>query len=409
MKILFLTGIYPSDEKSNFNDLVKKGHLQNAANVFQWGIIEGLNNNEVDFEVISFPFLPCFPMRFKTIYTPSLSIMHNNQLIGKIYKYCALPFIKRMSLKYRLRNVVKKWLDSNKVYEGEIVIMTYTALSWMTYALEPLKKAYDFKICSIIPDLVDDATNPVFGLSLVKKIQAMMEQRRVKKSYGIIDCYVLLSEAMQEKIPQAVGNHIVVEGVASVKNVPEIKAKIGNVKTLLYTGSLEYFTGVRNLVEAFCQTNNENFRLIICGDGPLSPYVSEMSKCDTRIIYMGTVTRDISVDLQRKSTLLINPRLPQETLTRYSFPSKTMEYMMSGTPMIGYRLDGIPKEYYNYFYIPEDFSIESLRDKITEVLSLSPSVLYRKAKEAQEFLINNKTSTIQVRRVVDYLSRSVLD
>lgn len=407
MKVLFITGVYSQEAESYFRQKVRNGALQNAANTFQWGIIEGLMANNVDFEVISFPFLPCFP-KYKRIYTRDSHIKYGGEDIGKIYKYCTLPIVKEFSLRFRLRQIVKEWLSGISTSAGDAIIMTYTPMSWMTYALRPLKKIYKFRICSIVPDLVDDATNPVFKLPFYKYIQACIEQRKVWRSYSFIDNYVLLSEQMQEKIPQAVNNNVVVEGIASVNSVPEIRMKNSPIRTLLYTGSLEYFTGVKNLVDAFMLTTNPNYRLVICGDGPLVDYIMNNSERDSRIKYNGIVPRKNAVELQQQATALINPRLPNISLTQYSFPSKTIEYLLSGTPMIGYRLAGIPPEYYDFFYTVEDTSVISLKDKIDVVLSLEDTELMSMAFKAQNFILNNKTAENQVRRILVYLNNTVL-
>lgn len=403
MKILFVTGIYAKESEDYFRHNVRDASLQNAANVFQWGVIEGLYQNQVDFEVVSFPFLPCFPVNYRMLYTLNDDIKLNGTVVGKQCAYCTVPVIKQLSMQYRLHDYVKQWLIKNDSEHNDLVILTYTPMSWMIYPLKSLKKKYKFRICSIIPDLIDDATNPVFKLSPHKYIQARIEQNLIWNSYPYIDKYVLLSEQMQDKIPQARNNFVRVEGLAQVPVIPKVEEKYNTIKTLLYTGSLEYFTGVKNLIDAFLMTSNPEYRLVVCGDGPLADYIVNSSHRDDRIIYKGIVSREESVKLQGESTLLVNPRIPEVSLTMYSFPSKTMEYLISGTPMIGYRLDGIPEEYYEHFYIPEDFSVVSLKETIMSVLSLPSYALYEKARKAQDFILNNKTPGIQVRKIIDYL------
>ena len=58
------------------------------------------------------------------------------------------------------------------------------------------------------------------------------------------------------------------------------------------------------------------------------------SKKDNRIVFKGMVPNKIVVEDQLKATLLVNPRPSIGEFTRYSFPSKNMEYMVSGTPMV---------------------------------------------------------------------------
>ena len=57
---------------------------------------------------------------------------------------------------------------------------------------------------------------------------------------------------------------------------------------------------------------------------------------------MGCVTNDEIVRLQCEATLLVNPRPSDKEFCKYSFPSKTIEYMASGTPVLMTKLPGVP-------------------------------------------------------------------
>lgn len=81
-----------------------------------------------------------------------------------------------------------------------------------------------------------------------------------------------------------------------------------------------------------------------------------------------------------------------------------MEYMTSGTPMIGYHLEGIPNEYYNYMYTPVDLSVEALTDCIEKTLKLSQYELDAMALSAINYITQYKNSKVQVQRIVDFLS-----
>ena len=157
------------------------------------------------------------------------------------------------------------------------------------------------------------------------------------------------------------------------------------------------------LVDAFMLTTDSRFRLVLCGSGVLREYVEKAALSDKRIVYKGRVSHDEVVRLQRNSTMLINPRRPNGGITKYSFPSKTMEYMSSLTPMIGYHLEGIPEEYYQYMYTPKDLTQKSLAECINQTLSLPLSVLQEKADAAFKFVAENKNSVAQVQRMIDFL------
>lgn len=403
MKILFITGLYPKESEPMLRNMSGKVGLSNAANAFQWSIIEGLFDNGADFEVVSYPFLVGYP-RFQRMYSPKGDIMYKGRKIGVMQPYNTFFLIKDLSKRYRLRHFVSKWLKANYCKNEKIVLMTYTPASCFIPAIIPFKKKYpNLEICSIIADLVDDMTNPVFHLSFPKYLQAKLEQRSVWASYKYIDKFVLLAEAMSDKIPQSKNNHIVVEGISNKVPDLDIPLKYSTQKTLLYAGAIQQFTGILDLVEAFKKTTNSTFRLIICGGGDCQDKLKTLISDDSRIEYKGILSRDEVLTLQKKSTALINPRKPNISLTKYSFPSKTMEYLASGTPMIGYQLDGIPTEYYPYIFTPKDLSNTALTECIDTVLTSSPEMLRKCGKESRDFIKNNKEGKHQVEKIIKYL------
>jgi len=104
--------------------------------------------------------------------------------------------------------------------------------------------------------------------------------------------------------------------------------------------------------------------------------------------------------LQRKATLLINPRDGVEEFTKYSFPSKTIEYLSSGTPTILYKLKGIPEEYYNYCYTCDFEGAEGLTETIVRVLNIPSDERESMGEKAKKFILNNKNETIQSKKII---------
>ena len=101
--------------------------------------------------------------------------------------------------------------------------------------------------------------------------------------------------------------------------------------------------------------------------------------------------------------LLVNPRTPEGEFTKYSFPSKTMEYMASGVPVLMYRLPGIPEEYFNYCYKVEDVGETALTKAIEDVLNKSSEELANMGKSAREFILEHKNPIAQMGKVVEFI------
>ena len=239
--------------------------------------------------------------------------------------------------------------------------------------------------------------------SLLKRIQCRNEYKQVHKAYSGIDKYILLSKPMEEKIHEAIGKNIVIEGIYSPQQntiVPQPSV----AKNLLYTGSLEKFAGVKQLVDAFLKTKGKDLKLDICGSGAMADYIKAKAEEDSRIIFHGRVTRCMALKMQKEAKFLINPRQPNGGITKYSFPSKTMEYLASGTPMIGYMLEGFPEEYKQHIYSPSSLSLDALTKCIEQCLNKDNTEIQKHALMAQAFILREKTSRRQIARLIEFLN-----
>ena len=403
MKILFISSIIPQEYFLCLQANSKVG-IGGASDVFQKAVLQGLVENEADFDIISYPTLGCFPHNYKKIFTPQGVFEVANGKKGKLRRYCTILGIKEKSLQWRAKRDIGKWLKANNAAEEPVAVLTYNFDTPVMLAVAKLKKQYPkIVISTIVTDLVDNIYDFASNNSFFKRIQQDKLIKYTRKLYPVVNKYILLTAHMTEKIPDAKGKYIVVEGIAARKSYDVPSKNPSDIKSLLYTGVLEEFGGVKSLVDAFLLTTDPSFRLVICGSGILAKYIKEKALNDNRIIYKGLVSRDEALKLQRESTALINPRQPNGNITKYSFPSKTMEYLSSGTPMIGYRLEGISNEYLEHIYTVESLDIQALADKITEVLSKPQSELDQKAAAAMTFIYENKTAKIQVARIIDFI------
>jgi len=90
---------------------------------------------------------------------------------------------------------------------------------------------------------------------------------------------------------------------------------------------------------------------------------------------------------------------------KYSFPSKTMEYMASGTPVLTTVLPGMPKEYHPYVFLLEDETADGIADMLTKVLAHSDEELFQKGNEARTFVLEQKNNVIQARKILEMLGK----
>ena len=216
--------------------------------------------------------------------------------------------------------------------------------------------------------------------------------------------YIVLTEQMKERLSSK-KPVIVLEGhidsdMLQSENTMDKKYKN---KVCLYAGALHKKYGVEKMVKAFVTADMNDAELHIYGDGD---YVEDLKKLDHNSIkYLGVIPNEEITAEELKATVLINPRPSDAEFTKYSFPSKNMEYMASGTPVLTTKLPGMPEEYLEHVYIFNNESIEGMSRTLKEVLTKSRKELHQKGLAAKKFVLENKTETIQARKILEFVQQ----
>ena len=216
--------------------------------------------------------------------------------------------------------------------------------------------------------------------------------------------YVLLTEQMNTVVNKKNRPYIIMEGLVDSKmkssqNELDLKSP---EKIIIYAGGLYEKYGVKKLIDAFKKTDDTLARLHLYGAGEMVKHMTDFIGDDERIIFKGMVPNKVVVEDQLKATLLVNPRPTNEEFTKYSFPSKNMEYMVSGTPTLTTKLPGMPKEYTNHVYLFEDESVDGMHKTLENILLNSREELHQFGKQAKEFVLLNKNNVVQSARILEF-------
>lgn len=126
---------------------------------------------------------------------------------------------------------------------------------------------------------------------------------------------------------------------------------------------------------------------------------------DKRIRYYGEIPNKIIIEKQLQATLLVNPRPSAAEYTKYSFPSKNMEYMVSGTPLATTALPGMPDEYLPLVYLFEDESVNGMYSTLNDLLKKPIKELNNFGLIAKDFVITHKNNFEQARRVTNFVEQ----
>ncbi|MBQ4242436.1 MAG: glycosyltransferase [Lachnospiraceae bacterium] len=214
--------------------------------------------------------------------------------------------------------------------------------------------------------------------------------------------YVFLTEQMNDRINDEGRPCAVVEGMADARSAQGTEDRVSREtapRILLYTGNLNRKYGVGKLVEAYIKAEIPDTQLHIAGAGDMAEDIRKLAGEHENVVYCGLVDPDEAERMQKEAYLLINPRPSEAEYTRYSFPSKTIEYMASGTPVLMTDLPGVPEEYKEYVYLIKDESTEGIAKALKDVLAGPASELEEKGEKARRFVMENKNNRLQAEKV----------
>ena len=223
--------------------------------------------------------------------------------------------------------------------------------------------------------------------------------------------YLLLTEQMSEVVNPKKRPYIVMEGHVDQSMAAKENALDGKYEkqVILYAGSLMEIYGIGNLVEGFLTAQLPNAELHIYGSGDYTEKLKKQAEGNKAVRYFGVAPNCDIVEAELAATLLVNPRPTNEDYTKYSFPSKNMEYMASGTPVLTTKLPGMPEEYYPYVYLLEEESAEGIAKALKEILSKPTEELAQKGAAAKKFVMEKKNYISQAKKLLDMLNNIMPD
>lgn len=395
MKLMFLGGFFEKEmEEEIIND--SKGTVQYAANKFQWNLIDGFQRqSDIELSLLSAPFIGAFPKYYKKTYFKNEDDIYVN--FNNIWGYKNIA---------RKRGLQKQIVDFAKQESNKKVIIVYSPHTPFLQAAVYAKKIDpSIHICLVVPDL-PEFMNLNDKKTIVYQIFKKIDIKVLYKNLKYVSTFVLLTDQMREMLPINQSPYTVVEGlVKHQKNITlnESKKSLDSQKSILYTGTLNKKFGVINLVKAFIEMNREDVILNICGSGDSEEEIKKYSKKYLNLKFWGQVSNDKALDLQSNATILVNPRQNNELFTRYSFPSKNMEYLLSGKPLVAYKLDGIPNEYDSYIQYVEDNEISTLSKKLESILNLSVNEQIEIGQKGRNFVLNEKNNIIAAKKIIEMI------
>ena len=328
--------------------------------------------------------------------TKKLFIHEPDEMEGGVYYHyyrtLNLPILRQFMIMMGAKKAVKK----HKSNEKAVVICDCLNRS---NALGMLKGAKKKKIPVIM--IVTDIPDFQFDQKAATKCNKMLEKA---------DGFIFLTEQMNERLNKHGKPYIVLEGhsdgaLSAIDSAEKFERQNGK-KVVLYAGSIRRLYGIQNLVEGFLNVKLSDAELHVYGDGDYREELEAICKKNPSVRYMGIRPNAEIVEKEQRAALLVNPRPSAPEYTKYSFPSKNMEYMVSGTPILTTKLPGMPKEYYPYVYLLEDETPKGITEKLQEIFALSMEEREEMGANARGFVLQHKSNVAQAKKILKFIEEN---
>lgn len=363
-----------------------------AVQKFSRLLVKGLQANDIEVKAISNP--PDLTDRKKYV-KPKDEI--EDGVHYKYVPYVNLPIIKHICLFVYVFIYVLFWGMRDR--RDKTIICDVLSISICMGALLA-SKVNGLQSIAVVTD--------IYGMMVGSSKTSLLSTLAAKLNstyISLFDKYVLLTEQMNEVVNPKGRPHIVMEALCDSTLLQETHSHIhkSHPRTVIYAGGIYEKYGLKMLAEGFLKANVPDAKLVYFGEGS---YVEEYKAlCDEHpnLEYRGVVPNEEIMREEQMATLLVNPRFTTEEFTKYSFPSKNMEYMASGTPLLTTKLPGMPKEYYPYVFLFEEETIDDYADAISEALAHSESELFKLGDSAKRFVLQHKNNIEQARRISNFI------
>lgn len=400
MKILLLGSLITAAQMEQLNSNSKEKASVAPVN-YETMLAKGLEENGAKVDALSVPAVAAFPHSTYKYITRKREVIEHNIQISWV-PFINVQGLKQLTIKRNIERQLEKWLQKNKEDKDKVVLM-YSIYPPYTEPAIKLCKEHGCHLCAVITDLPEY----MYSWKNMKGIRGWYSKRLSEKMMtlqGKCDSYILFTKPMVAKMRIEDKPHMVSEGFCDASIFSDIpdQEKYPR-KTIIYGGNLSRLYGIQNLVKGFMETELDA-ELHLYGAGGDAAFVEECTKQDSRIKFWGSVDRKTLLIALKKAHLLVVNKPTSDDYSNYSFSSKILEYMASGTPVLTTKVGGMPEEYWKHCYFINDETCDGIAQAIKSTIEKSAEELQDKGTKAREFVIGKKNYFTMVKEITHFLN-----
>lgn len=394
MNVLFI-GAFAPDRPDNQN-----GATSRAAVLFQENLLSALVAEGVPVSgVYSYFPVPSFPKSRRLFFTRG----QERTTSGLIVRY--LPFLNFGPLKTATLGVSSffavLWWGLAQGRRAHKTVMAYNLNAPPAW---PMQLACRIVKAAFVP-FVGDIYVPgeVVSDSLLNRLQYRSQVRAAKS----LDRLIAANSAIIEDFapiarPLLIEGGVTEEFLETFSEVPFRR----ETTTVLFAGQLSSLNGVPLFLDAIRLLPDPMLRFVFAGRGEHEAAVREFSKSDPRFTCLGLVSHDEVLRLYRQADILVSLRRTDNKTNRYVFPSKTIECIATGRPLLTTRTGHMESVFGGVVVLLDDETPHSVATKISDIASWSDEQRARHYAKSRELIANERTWRRNAAKIKDFLQEA---
>jgi hypothetical protein len=367
--------------------VLQSAAMSPAANRWQRGLICALADMGITIRMVGHWPEPMFPKGPLFVSGEAESVAGMPGSVDQTWvTYTNAPLVRTKSLENRYAAAVR---DRMAACEGRFLgVVSYNAYN----VGRKIKEEFLCETCIPWIPIIADADGSPEG------------RERLFRETASADAAIILSWGLAEGWLACPVLHL--DGGVESNRVSSDEIVLPSERTVfpfLYCGATNKWAGVDLLAEAFAGWTESRARLWLCGKGAV-PERFPLLANDSRVTCFGAVSDDKVDELAAQCYALVNPRRTDLADNQMNFPSKVLEYLRYGKPVVSTWTDGLDPAYRTMLTIAHQGTAQSLRDAMAKTMTWTGDTLIKQFEVTRQFLLESRTWEQQARRLSCFMA-----
>ncbi len=394
VKLAYVGSVVPDEE------MYTNAAFSRAGNMCQLSLLEGLRDVDLSPSLIlSVRPVPSY-LRSRVLVCKAKSVTLNKEIKVKLLPFLNITLFKQVSLGLFAMMYLFRWGLKNR--GSKKIIYSFNISVPPSIFILIAARITGSKVVAMVYDI--NVPGETIPRSLLWRIDYWQHRKFLRKYDGLVVITKEIASDFAPNVPflllEGGVNHRAFEEGLNVLPTEKLQS---DIFTIVVAGSLSQANGIQEVLTAFSLLKGEKYKLLIAGRGGEVHLVLKAAVLDQRIEYLGFLNHKQVIALYSTADVLVNMRLTKLIDTRYVFPSKILEYLASGVPVISTCPGNMADEYKDVAYLLYDETPLELAEMMMSVACLSESVRYDMGMKAMKFMMERKTWKVQSERIKQFL------